>query len=97
MLIKRMMKDKIPDCVLYEKRKGLQSADIVYRVKAQADELRDAFQNVCKSPAANHYIETQNMLETFQAYLHQPYVEPYEMQRLLKALHFALFLQKNFD
>src|SRR5690606_16054817 len=41
-LIKRMMKDRLPDKVLFEKRKGLQSADIFYRVKAQQQEISAA-------------------------------------------------------
>lgn len=97
MLVKRMMQGKLPDSVLFEKRKGLQSADIVYRVKAQAEEITAAIKTVCKSPAANHYINTEQLLATWQQYLLQPQVEPYQMQRLLKALQFALFLQMNFD
>ena len=97
MLVKRMMKGKIPDSVLFEKKKGLQSADIAYRVKAQALELTSAFENVKHSPAANHYIDVKKLSETWQQYLVKPYVEPYEVQRLLKALQFALFLQMNFD
>lgn len=97
MLVKRMMKGKLPDSILFEKRKGLQSADIVDRVKAQAAEISTAIKTVKRSPAANHYINTENLAQTWQIYLKQPYTEPYEMQRLLKALQFALFLQIHFD
>lgn len=97
MLVKQMMKGRIPDKVLFQKKRGLQSADIAYRVKAQALELTSAFENVKHSPAANHYIDVKKLSETWQQYLVKPYVEPYEVQRLLKALQFALFLQMNFD
>ncbi len=97
MLVKRMMHGKIPDKVLFEKRKGLQSADIVYRVKAQASEIAAAIENIKSSTSASYYIDTKNLSDTWQLYLHQPYVEPYQMQNLLKALQFALFLQINFD
>ncbi len=97
MLVKRMMKRKIPDAVLHEKKKGLQSADIAYRVKAQAPEITLAIEAVKNSSAAGHYIDTKKLHETWLTYLHQPYIDPYQIQRLLKALHFAMFLQQNFD
>ena len=97
MLVKRMMKGKIPDSVLYEKRKGLQSADIAFRAKAQADEITTAIESVLKSPAANEYIDTKKLSDTWQQYLKDSYILPYKLQWLLKALHFAIFLQKNFD
>jgi len=97
MLVKRMMRGKIPDKVLFEKRKGLQSADIVYRVKAQASEISSAIENIKNSTSASYYIDIQSLNDTWQIYLKQPYVEPYQMQNLLKALQFALFLHKNFD
>lgn len=97
MLVKRMMKGKIPDKVLFEKKKGLQSADIAYRVKAQEAEISATIDSVLKSPAANHYIDLPGLHATWQQYKKQPYVDPYSYQRLLKALHFAMFLQMHFD
>jgi asparagine synthase (glutamine-hydrolysing) len=97
MLVKQMMSGKVPDAVLFEKRKGLQSADIVYRSKAQAEELWEAILKVGNSVAASHYIDTKGLAESWQLYMKQPYVSPYQMQCLLKALQFALFLQINFD
>ena len=97
MLVKRMMSGKIPDKVLFEKRKGLQNADIVYRIKAQAGELSAIIEKVKRSAAANEYINTQKLTETWKTYLKADYTQPYQIQRLLKALHFALFLHTNFD
>lgn len=97
MLVKRMMKGKIPDKVLFEKKKGLQSADIPYRVKAQEAEITATIESVLKSSAANHYIDLPRLNATWQQYKKQPYVDPYSYQRLLKALHFAMFLQMHFD
>ncbi len=97
MLVKRMMKGKIPDEVLFEKKPGLQSADIVYRVKAQQQEITAVIEVLQRSPAANHYIDVKLLAANWRQYLQQPYVKPYDMQRALKALAFALFLQMNFD
>ncbi|HMR82820.1 MAG TPA: hypothetical protein PKE30_06800, partial [Niabella sp.] len=97
MLVKCMMKDKIPDKVLFEKKGGLQSADIVYRVKAQQQEITATIEALQRSPSANHYIDMKLLAENWRQYLQQPYVKPYDMQRVLKALEFALFLQMNFD
>lgn len=97
MLVKRMMKGKLPDSVLFEKKKGLQSADIVYKVRAQAAEITETIESVCKSPIVNHYMDTRQLSNTWQQYIIQPHLEPYPIQRLLKALQFAMFLQMNFD
>lgn len=97
MLVKRMMRGKIPDSVLFEKRKGLQSADIAYRVKAQSDEITATIDMINRSAAANHYINTRELAKTWLSYSKESYIQPYQMQRLLKALQFALFLQINFD
>lgn len=97
MLVKRMMKGKIPDKVLFEKKPGLQSSDIVYRAKAQQQEITTAIETLKRSPIANHYIDIRKLSEAWQSYLTQPYTDPSQMQRVLKALHFALFLQMNFD
>lgn len=97
MLVKRMMKGKLPDEVLFEKRKGLQSADLSFRAKAQAKEITAAIEQVLKSPAANEYIDTKKLYDTWQQYLKDDYILPYKLQWVLKALHFAMFLQVNFD
>ena len=97
MVVKRMMKGKIPDSVLFAKKGGLQSADIVYRAKAQQQEITAAIEAVKCSAAANHYIDINKLHQTWQSYLTHAYVEPYQMQRILKPLQFALFLQKHFD
>lgn len=97
MLVKRMMRGKIPDKVLFEPKKGLQSADLSYKAKAEAIEITATIESVRRSPAANEYIDMKKMVDTWNTYLSLPYVEPYEIQRLMKALLFALFLQKNFD
>mgnify|MGYP000854689494 CR=1 FL=1 len=97
MLVKRMMNGKIPDQVLFEKKRGLQSGDLAYRAKAQAPEITAAIENVKTSQAASHYIDTKKLSETWQQYLQRSNTDPYEMQRILKALNFAMFLQMNFD
>lgn len=97
MLVKRMMKGKIPDKVLFEKKGGLQSADIMYRAKAQANEITEAINLITKSTAANHYIDTKKLAETWQQYQQQPYTQVSQVQRLSRALEFGLFLQMNFD
>ncbi len=97
MLVKRMMKGKIPDEVLFTKKIGLQSGDIFYRVKAQQEELTEAFERIKQSPAAAHYIDTDKLFTTWKEYLSASYVHPYQVQPLLKSLHFGLFLQSQFD
>lgn len=97
MLVKRMMKGRIPDSVLFEKKKGLQSSDILYRVKAQQHEITEAIALLSKSAAATSCIDVQKLSAAWQTYLAQPYTSPFQIQCLLKAIHFGLFLQMHFD
>ncbi len=97
MLVKRMMKGKLPDSVLLEKRKGLQSADIAHRAIAQADEIIQTILFVMKSPAANHYMDTKKLLTACKTHFKEPHTNSLALQKRLKALQFALFLQLNFD
>ncbi|HOZ85471.1 MAG TPA: asparagine synthase-related protein [Niabella sp.] len=97
MLVKRMMKGRLPDSVLFEKRKGLQSADILYRIKAQWAELTMAIESIKCSSVVNHYLDTKRMSETWYQYQKQDYVETFKLQTILKALQFGLFLQMHFD
>jgi len=97
MLVKRMMRGKLPDSILFEKRKGLQSADIFYRVKAQATEILATIEIIKQSAIVNYYIDVRKLSETLQSYLCRANVKPYRIQHLLKALQFALFLHTNFD
>ncbi len=97
MLVKRMMKGQLPDEVLYAKKKGMQSADIVYRAKAQQEEITAAISTLKSSSAAGHYMDVNLLNAKWQQYIKQDYTNPYEMQRLLKGLEFAIFLQMNFD
>lgn len=97
MLVKKMMKGKIPDHVLFEKKKGLQSSDIVYRAKAQAGEISAYLKMASKSDAVNHYIDTRSLTEEWESFLTNQHLNAYQIQPLLKALKFAIFLQQNFD
>ncbi len=98
MLVKRMMKGKLPDSVLYETRKGLQSSDIVQRVLSQKAEFDTVIEILQQSPAANYYLDIQKLKETWRNYLKQEHkVSILAMQRLCKGILFALFLQKHFD
>ncbi|GAB3413714.1 asparagine synthetase B family protein [Niabella aquatica] len=97
MLVKRMMRNRIPDSVLFEKRAGLQSADITYRVKAQHEEITNAIDALQQSAAASHYIDIKKLEANWKLYLTQPYTDSFSMQCLLKGLEFALFLQLHFD
>lgn len=91
-LVKNMMKTKLPDSVLFARKNGLQSADIGFRIKSHQEEL---LYSVCKLKDIELINQTK-FISDFKTFISQKHLQPYQSQHLLKPLHFSLFLQKYF-
>ncbi|MEJ2144187.1 MAG: asparagine synthase-related protein [Acidobacteriota bacterium] len=64
LLIRRAMRDLLPDLVLENRTRELQSADIAYRLKEIIPELKTSLERVTTSPVCNYYLNTRKMRET---------------------------------
>lgn len=64
-VIKYMMKNKLPDKVLFTDKKGLQSADIGLRVKKEKDKINDIINKLYNSPEVNEFIDTRKLKTDF--------------------------------
>ena len=61
-MLKQMMKDRLPDQVLYQKSKGLQSADIVKRIQPDLDEIESIIQDFRSDLHEEHIFDQTRLL-----------------------------------
>lgn len=95
-LVKQMMKNKLPDEVLFADNKGLQSADLVYRVAKCKNEISKEIDWLNKNSLITGYINLEKLTTNFSRLFEQNNFTAFELQHLLKPLHFFLFLQKRY-
>jgi asparagine synthase (glutamine-hydrolysing) len=90
MLVKRMMQDKLPNEVIHATTKGLQSADVAYRIERENEEIKQHYNLLSKHTLVNHYFD----LDKKSAQMEKDHYLNRGM--LLKTMHFADFLVKYF-
>lgn len=95
MLVKRMMKNKLPDKVLFERKKGLQSSDIFFRVEAAKEELFDEAVTLANINWLKAYIDIDKIEKNLKTYFSGE-KRQIEMQGLIKTMQASAFLRKNF-
>ena len=96
LLIRHGMCGLMPESVLWYKRRGIQSADIGQRIRANRAEIETALQKLESSALAQHYLDLPYMAELFQKTL-QDKLDPTILtpaNRLLRGLIIGLFLQR---
>lgn len=97
MLVKRMMNNKMPDEVLYAKNKGLQSSDIIFRIRNSKAELLDGLANLKDSSLAMHYVDIAKLEKNLKIYLANDNTESTDnIHVIMKTMQAADFLRKNF-
>ncbi len=97
MLVKRMMKNQIPDIVLHAKYKGLQSSDIEYRMKTTKTEFLEALQSIRKSDKIDYIIDLKKLEKDLLIVLSNEHRKNLiDVSITLKTLHAADFLNKHF-
>ena len=65
MLIRRAMAGQMPESVLWNQRRGQQSADIVHRVLAEQAEIDDVLHRLEASALARQYLHLSSMRDVF--------------------------------
>jgi asparagine synthase (glutamine-hydrolysing) len=90
MLVKRMMQGKLPDEVLYTTKKGVQSADMTFRINRENKEIKQRYELLKNHKLVTHYFELDKKpLESQKAdYMNEA--------MNLKTMHFSDFLVKYF-
>ena len=94
-LVKQMMQNKLPNKILFEVKKGLQSSDIVYRTKSSQKQILSEINDLSKSILVNSYINIKKLESKSGLYFESNKYGPAQYQPLLKTLGFALFLKNK--
>jgi asparagine synthase (glutamine-hydrolysing) len=94
-VIKRMMKDYLPQEILFSKRKGLQASDILYRLQNDKTNVNDLLHTLSASSKVKDYFEIQKLEKDWLKI--QKSGESFSMlqiQTFVKTLMFGYFLLK---
>lgn len=65
-LIKRMMKDILPDKVLFQKKKGLQTSDLIERIQADLGEIEGIIAHFSTDIISDAFFDKRRMLSDLQ-------------------------------
>ncbi len=93
-VLRRMMKNRLPDEVLFEKKKGLQSADITHRALAEQQTITDLLVQVCKNDTFNDLMDTKKLQSDWQALTVSKNRDLLYPQTILKTLMIGCFLEQ---
>lgn len=97
MLVKRMMHNKMPNEVLFARKKGLQSSDLIFRVRKSKAELLNELSGLKKSSLVMDYIDMDKLEKNLKTYLDNDNIETADTIHLvMKTMQAASFLQKMF-
>ncbi|GAB3514809.1 asparagine synthetase B family protein [Emticicia fontis] len=97
MLVKRMMNRRLPDSVLYSKKKGLQSADIFFRVQASKKELLNEVEELQNNEIISNSVDIKKLGNNLKIYLDTNTIpEAVDIMLFLKILQVASFLKTYF-
>nr|WP_319565525.1 asparagine synthase-related protein [uncultured Rhodoferax sp.] len=95
-LIRKAMPDCLPPQVLHSRHKGLQAADIGYRVLAERDAIESALRQLEHHPLANAWLDVPKMRAVLTALGHgvTPATTQQTVSILLRGLGVGLFLTR---
>ena len=65
-IMKLMMKDKLPDTVLFQKKKGLQASDVQYRLREHAAEVENFLESLNGDKNMQHFFDLEKMEKEWQ-------------------------------
>lgn len=96
-IIKKMMAEKLPNEVLYNKAKGLQSADIGQRVMAEKDRMDDQINRIIKNEFAREMIDLNRLSTTWDKIKENHAKDahnPAEVSHFLRTIMTGMFMTK---
>jgi asparagine synthase (glutamine-hydrolysing) len=94
-LLKNTMKNRLPDKVLFEKKKGLQSSDIAYRALAQRDTITEILHDICQNPTFQEIVDTKRLQADWQAMSKDSNANVLHPQTIMKTMMVGCFLERE--
>jgi asparagine synthase (glutamine-hydrolysing) len=97
-ILKRAMKGKVPDYILFQSQRGMQASNQLSKFKKEAVEIQETIETLKKSPLASYWLDFKKLEEAL-AIICKPSlaegIHPFLYIHLLeKGLSLGLFLQK---
>jgi asparagine synthase (glutamine-hydrolysing) len=95
-LIRRAMEGQLPPAVRWNRRRGMQGADIALRLAAHAGETEAALDTVAGSDVAREYLDVPGLRSRWTMIRADPVRVPlHEVQSFGRGLQFGLFLSQG--
>jgi asparagine synthase (glutamine-hydrolysing) len=94
-VLKHMMKDLLPDQVLFQTKKGLQSADIVQRILAEKEEIAAYLNIISQNTVFKEFIDTKRLKADFELLSSSKNRDAQHPQAILKTIMLGCFLEEN--
>lgn len=95
-LLRRAMEGVLPPEVQWNTRRGVQGADLPFRLRAEADAVDDAVESVARAPLAGAYLDVAALRRRWaRVRSGEADGAPAEAVRVARALLFGLFLERT--
>lgn len=93
-IIRKIMKGKLPEEVLFTKKKGLQSADIGLRAKNNKKEISEALNKLYKSDYVNTIIDTRKLKSDWVEHinLNENNYDTFQLHHIIRTLMVGKFM-----
>ena len=93
-LIKALMKDRLPNAVLYPRNKGLQAADLPYRIGAQKEAFVQFIREQRKMKCVNDFIDLDKLQKALEQITESPpaSIPSYGLDIFLRCISVCRFL-----
>jgi asparagine synthase (glutamine-hydrolysing) len=91
-LITQTLRSALPSEVIENQRRGLQSADLLRRLQASPDELRDEAYRVSRHPLVKEWIDVRRLVASAESIAQGGEHGLHELLTLLRALAAAMFV-----
>ena len=92
-LLRRMMQGRLPDKVLFETKKGLQSADIAHRARTDQQATSEWMARVCQNADFQEIVDVKKLQTDWQQFLAGQQTGTLQMQTVFKTLMVGMFLE----
>lgn len=95
-MIRRAMKNRLPDEVLFNNRKGVQSADLLYRIKENVNDYLEVINLISKSELCKQIIDVKKLNEIILEIKSSTDIKTIKHNfGFLRAINVGLFLLQN--
>ena len=92
-LLRRMMQGRLPDKVLFETKKGLQSADIAHRARTDQQATSEWMARVCQNADFQEIVDVKKLQTDWQQFLAGQQTSTLQLQTVFKTLMVGMFLE----